>query len=144
MKKLLSACFLCIVIAWWPAGAHAKNCPTTFNPQSFTSGDFFSNFDNSCYLVAFSTGNGSGSEAGDLNSVYNKLYFRINPSIPPYQLIIVGEYPNARYSAIGFYDSHSGITQNLSDVEIVPLTSHDINPFQPGVAYVGAALCRTD
>jgi hypothetical protein len=136
MKQLLSVCLLAAGLAWVPAGALAKNCPTQFNPGSFTSGNFFSNFDNSCYLVQFSTGNGSGGEQGDLNSVYNKLYFNINTTLPPYELVIVGQYPNARYFSVGLYDNHSAITQSLTDVSIVPLTAGDINPFEPGVAFV--------
>ncbi|HLY17719.1 MAG TPA: hypothetical protein VKR61_10880 [Bryobacteraceae bacterium] len=68
--------------------------------------------------------------------MYNKLFFNVSTSIPPYELIIVGEFPNARYFSIGLYDNHSAITQNLSDVEVVPLTSTYTNPFQPGVAFV--------
>jgi hypothetical protein len=137
MKKLFGACLLFAAFVWLPAGAYgAAKCPTTFNPKSFTKGDFFSNFNNSCYLIAFSTGNGSGSEQGDLDSVYNKLFFRISQNLPPYQLIIIGDFPNARYFSVGLYDNHSAITQNLSDVDVVPLTSGDINPFQPGVAFV--------
>jgi hypothetical protein len=136
-----------------PAG-HAENCsglPTQFNGNEFPKGNFISNFNNSCYLIPFSTGNGSTSEQGDLNSVYNKLYFNINlpgvaaPNIPPYELIILGDFPNARYFSIGLYDDHSAITQNLKDIDLVPLTSSDINPYQPGVSFVsgqqyGAAI----
>jgi hypothetical protein len=136
MKRLLGVCLLSASFAWLPAGAYARNCPTTFNPSSFTKGNFFSNFNNSCYLIPFSTGNGSGGEQGDLNSVYNKLYFNINSAIPPYELIIVGEFPNARYFSVGIYDNHSAATQNLSDVDIVPLTSSDVNPFLPGASFV--------
>jgi hypothetical protein len=111
-----------------------------------------SNFNNVCYLIPFATGNGSGGEQGDLNSIYNKLYFNINsptagapPPIPPYELIILGPFPNSRYFSLGLYDSHSAITQNLTDVNIVPLTPNDINPYEPGVAFVsgqnyGAAI----
>jgi len=113
-----------------------KSCPTTFNPGSFTSGDFFTNFNNNCYLISFSTGNGAGGQEGDLNSIYNKIYFKANSTIPPYQLIIVGQFPNARYFSVALYDNHSAIIQNLTDVNIVPLTSKQINPYQPGVAFM--------
>jgi|HubBroStandDraft_1064217.scaffolds.fasta_scaffold00451_24 hypothetical protein len=150
MKRLPIACFVFAVFCWLPAGAYAKNCsglPTSFNGNQFPTGNFFSNFNNSCYLIPFSTGNGSGSEQGDLNSVYNKLFFNacptgapatscINPDLPPYELIILGEFPNSRYFSVGLYDNHSASTQNITDVNIVPLTSNDINPYEPGVAFV--------
>ncbi len=136
MKKLLRLGLLS-GLACLPVAFAAKTCPTQFNPGSFTKGDFFRNFDNSCYLVPLSAGNGGGGQQGDLNSIYNKLYFTINPNIPPYQLILVGEFPNARYFSIGLYDNHSAMIENLTDVTVVPLTSDYINPFQPGVAFVG-------
>lgn len=154
MKRLLSASCLLAGFCWLPTGVYATNCsglPTHFTGSEFPRGNFFSNFNNNCYLIPFATGNGSGSQQGDLNSMYNKLYFNINsknggiPAIPPYELIILGEFPNARYFSISLYDNHSAITQNLTDVNIVPLTSGDINPYQPGVAFVsgqryGAAI----
>src|SRR5580704_7734912 len=137
MKILLGASLLFAGLGCLPANVYAAGkCPTTFTPGSFTTGYFFTNCDNSCYLIAFSTGNGSGSQQGDLNSVYNKLFFRIDNTLPPYQLIIVGDFPDARYFSIGLYDNHSAITQNLTDVNVAPLTSSDINPFQPGVSFV--------
>ena len=149
MKRLLSACLLFTGIFWLPASGvaakadrAAKHCPTSFNPGSFTSGDFFSNFDNNCYLIAFSTGNGSGALGGDLNSVYARLFFcasaTCNPNlnVPPFQLIIVGEFPNTRYFSVALYDDHSAVTQHLTDEDIVPLTAHDINPLRPNVPYV--------
>ena len=119
------------------ASATKTSCPTTFNPGSFTKGNFFTNFDNSCYLIPFSTGTGSSGEAGDLNSLYNKIYYNISSSLPPYQLIIIDDFPNARYFSVSVYDNHSAIIHNLTDVNIVPLTSSTINPFEPGVAFVG-------
>jgi hypothetical protein len=148
MRRFCSACLVLTGYAWLPTAASAENCsglPTQFNGNQFPKGNFISNFDNNCYLIPLSTGNGSTSEQGDLNSVYNKLYFNINPNIPPYELIILGSFPNARYFSIGLYDDHSAITQNLTDLDIAPLTSSYINPFQPGAAFVsgqqyGAAI----
>ncbi|MGA2135020.1 MAG: hypothetical protein ABSH50_22270 [Bryobacteraceae bacterium] len=138
MYAFLGGCLLSVGLAATPATTKiAKTCPTTFNPGSFTKGNFFTNFDNSCYLIPFSTGNGSGGEAGDLNSLYNKIYFKGTSTIPPYQFIIVGQFPNARYFSVGLYDNHSAIIQNLTDANIAPLTSSEINPFEPGVAFVG-------
>jgi len=103
-----------------------------------------SNFDNNCYLIALTSGTGGTSEAGDLNSIYSKIFYNINsgspgvapPAIPPYEIIILGEFPNSRYFSIGLYDNHSAVTQNITDVNVVPLTSNDINPYEPGVPFV--------
>jgi len=148
MKRLPSACLLLAGLCWLPAGAHAENCsglPTSFPGGQFPKGNFFTNFNNNCYLIPFSTGNGSTGEQGDLNSLYNKLYFNINPKIAHYEIVILGQFPNSRYFSIGLYDNHSAITQNITDVNILPLTSGDINPYQPGAAFVsgqryGAAI----
>jgi hypothetical protein len=139
MKQLPIVALLFAAICGLPARASAENCsglPTQFDGNQFAKGDFFTNFDNSCYLIPFATGDGSGGEKGDLNSVYNKMYFNINPDISPYELVILGGFPNARYFSIAFYDNHSAITQSVSDLNVVPLTSSDINPFQPGAAFV--------
>ena len=154
MKRLTIASGILAVVCWLPGGLYAQNCstlPTSFPGGQFPKGNFLGNFNNSCYLIPFSFGNGATSEQGDTNSVYYKLFFNINspnlapPSIPPYELIIVGEFQNSRYFSIGLYDDHSAITQNLTDTNIVPLNSSEINPYQPGVAYVsgqhyGAAI----
>ena len=154
MKRLLIACSLLAGVCGLPTGAHAANCtglPTSFTGNEFPKGNFFSNFDNNCYLIPLSAGNGGTGEQGDLNSLYSKLFFNINsavagiPNIPPYELIILGQFPNSRYFSISLYDNHSAITQNITDVNIVPLTAGDINPYQPGVAFVsgqryGAAI----
>ncbi|MGA2345353.1 MAG: hypothetical protein ABSF93_05070 [Candidatus Sulfotelmatobacter sp.] len=99
MKRLPIACLALAGFGWLPAGVCSQNCsglPTTFNGNEFPKGNFLSNFNNECYLISFSSGNGGTSEAGDLNSIYNKLFFNINlpgiaaPNIPPYELIILG------------------------------------------------------
>ena len=131
---LFGACLWAAATAALPAATRPAGCPTTFNPGSFTKGTFFTNFNNSCYLVPFSVGNGTGGEAGDTNSLYNKIYFNINPSIPPYQFIIVGTFPNARYFSVTLYDNHSAVIQNMTDVNIAPLTPNDVN--QIGRAHV--------
>ena len=145
MKRMLIACLFFAGMGL-PAGAYAKDCtglPTSFTGgNEFPKGNFFSNFDNNCYLIQFSTGNGGNSEQGDLNSLYNKLFFNITSpnipplAIPPYELIILGQFPNSRYFSISLYDDHSAITQNLTDVNLVPLTANDVNPYEPGVAFV--------
>ena len=145
MKFFSIAILLLAAICSLDSSARAENCsglPTSFKGNEFPKGNFFSNFDNNCYLIALSTGNGGTSEQGDLNSLYNKLFFNINsknggtPAIPPFELIILGQFPNSRYFSISLYDDHSAITQNITDNNIVPLTSGDMNPYEPGVAFV--------
>jgi len=117
--------------------AHAQThyCgPTSFTGTQFPTGDFFTNFDNTCYQIPFATG-GGGSQAGDLNSIYSKIWYKVNPA---YQLIIVGDFPNARYFSITNYDAHSAPAQFILDQDIVPLTSSYINPFLPGTPFVAS------
>ena len=74
--------------------------------------------------------------------MYNKIFYNINskntslPVIPPYELIVLGQFPNSRYFSISLYDNHSALSQNITDVNVVPLTSSDINPYEPGVSFV--------
>jgi len=140
MKRVSIACLFWAGLCWLPVSAHAENCsglPTSFSGDQFPKGDFFSNFNNSCYLIPLTSGNGGNSEAGDLNSLYSKIFFNnASLAIPPYEIILLGEFPNSRYFSIGLYDNHSSVTQNITDVNIVPLTSNDINPYEPGVAFV--------
>jgi hypothetical protein len=150
------ACLVLAGFCWLPAGAFAENCsglPTSFTGNQFPKGNFMSNFNNNCYLIPLSSGNGGINEAGDLNSIYNKIFFNISSTskgvqpvtIPPYEIIVLGQFPNTRYFSLGLYDNHSAITQNITDVNVVPLTSNDFNPYEPGVAFVngqryGAAI----
>ena len=136
MKRVLNAFLISASLACLAAPAYAGTCPTQFNPGSFTKGNFFTNFNNRCYFVDFVTGHGAGSQWGDLNSVYNKIFFRIDPTLPPYQFIIVGDFPNARYFSMDINDNHSAISQSLTDIDIAPLTAANVNPYLPGVAFV--------
>jgi len=121
------------VISLFPGLAHAQYCgPTSFTGNQFPKGNFFSNFDNSCYLIPFSTGSGA-AQLGDLNSIYAKIFYKVNPA---YQLIIVGQYANSRYFSITNYDAHAAPAQFILDQDIVPLTSSYNNPFLPGNTYV--------
>jgi hypothetical protein len=117
--------------------ASAANCaglPITFTGGEFPTGDFFTNFNNSCYTINLASGNGLG-EYGDLNARYYQLYYQVDPR---YQLILVGTFPNARYYSITLYDEHNGLAQTLLDTNIVPLTSAYVNPFQTGVPFADA------
>jgi hypothetical protein len=115
--------------------AQAIDCsglPTSFTGTQFTTGNFFSNFNNPCYTIALGMGTGD-TYFGDLNATYFQAYFEVNPQ---YQLIVLGTFPNARYFSVSLYDAHSAPTQSILDANIVPLTSAYINPYEPGTAYV--------
>jgi len=107
--------------------------PTHFTGGEFPNGDFFSNFDNPCYTISLAHGHG-GSEWADRNATYFEAYFKVDPR---YQLIILGTFPNARYFSVVPYDSHFGFVQSKEDADIAPLTSQYVNPFRPGVAFIG-------
>jgi hypothetical protein len=135
MKRKWGAYALFVTVCLFPGVAHAINCsnlPTQFTGNEFPNGNFFSNFNNSCYLIPFASGSG-GSQGGDLNAQYNKMYFKVDPR---YQLIVVGTFPNARYHSITVYDAHGAPGQFIADANIVPLTSSYINPFEPGTPFV--------
>lgn len=118
--------------------AYAVDCsglPTSFTGGEFPTGNFFSNFDGSlapCYLIDLSVSSADNVE-GDLNAIYYTIYYQVNPR---YQLIVLGNFPNARYMNVATYDNHLGPTPYITDTNILPLTAKYINPFSPGVAYV--------
>jgi HYDIN/CFA65/VesB-like, Ig-like domain len=135
IRKLGLSALALLNLAVLPARAqtNCNNLPTQFSGGEFPTGDFFSNFNNPCYLVPIPGSSGSHGQSGDLNAVYNRLYFRVDPQ---YQLIIIGTFPNARYFSVTLYDAHAAISQTVLDTNITPLTSQYINPFQPGVTFV--------
>ena len=99
----ITACLLVMGLCWTAGNAAAIDCsglPTSFPGGQFPTGNFFSNFDNPCYTIAFATGIGSAGKVGeyaDLNSLYNQIYFKVNPK---YQLIILGSFPQARFFSV--------------------------------------------
>jgi hypothetical protein len=126
---LLSFCFFSRV-------GYPQDCsslPTHFKGNEFPTGTFISNFDNSCYTIPFNTSPGGTGIPGDLNSLYNKMYYKLDPH---YQLVILGTFPNTRYFSITVDDDHGAVSQTLLDENIVPLTSEFVNPYQTGVSYV--------
>jgi len=136
MKQGMNAYLLLAGFCCFPGMAHAINCsglPTSFTGNEFPNGNFFSNFDNSCYLIPLASGNGNNGQGGDLNAVYWRIYYKVNPK---YQLILVGQFPNARYFSVTAYDDHAAISQSILDTNIVPLTPQLVNPYAPGVAFV--------
>src|ERR1700722_18690835 len=136
MQPTVSAGVLFAGVCLLTGIAHAADCsglPTSFNGNEFPTGNFFSNFDNACYTIPLEKGTGN-AKFGDLNAVYFQAYFKVNPQ---YQLILLGDFPNARYFSVSLYDAHSAPAQSILDANIVPLTSRYVNPYEPGTAYVG-------
>jgi hypothetical protein len=135
MKRGWSVCAFFLGVALFSGMANAQYCgPITFTGNEFPTGNFFSNFNNSCYLISFATSEGQGTQGSDLNSDYYKLFYKVDPR---YEIIILGTFPNTRYFSITDYDAHGAFAGSLLDTDIVPLTSAYINPYQPGTAYVG-------
>jgi hypothetical protein len=134
MKRLSSGYALIAGISLFAGMARAQYCgPIEFTGNEFPSGNFFSNFNNSCYLISFATSAGQGTEGSDLNSQYYKMFYKVDPS---YEIVILGTFPNARYFSITDYDAHGAPAQFALDANIVPLTSAYVNPFQLGAAFV--------
>src|SRR3984885_7124515 len=139
MKLSLGALTLLAVVSIWATPAYAVDCsglPTSFNGNEFPTGNFFSNFDGKlapCYLINLTPSNGAVITEGDLNAVYYTVFFKVDPR---YQLVVLGNFPNARYMNIAPYDTHFAPIPYISDTDIVPLAPTSINPFQPGNSYV--------
>ncbi len=125
-------CFLCAALLLPDVVARAQDCsnlPTQFTGNEFPSGDFFTNFQNPCYLIPLGL---EGNSRTDVNDTYWQLFYKVDPR---YQLIVVGSFPNSRYFSVTTYDDHEQLSQTILDTNIVPLTSNYVNPFQPGTPY---------
>jgi len=66
---------------------------------------------------------------GDLTATYQQFYV---PTSASRELLILGEYPRARYFSITVYDDHGAIIDTMHDAQIAPLKPADGNPFLPG------------
>jgi hypothetical protein len=135
-KRILSACAFFMGLCLFSSRAYSIDCsnlPTQFTGNEFPSGNFFSNFYNPCYTLSFAIGKGENGQEGDLNALYNKLYYKVDSR---YQLIVVGSFPNARYFSVSDYDEHSALSQSITDTNIVPLAAKGINPYHTGTAFV--------
>lgn len=87
---------------------------------------FFTNYLKPEYLVP--VGDFPSASGGDRNVTY----YEINiPALPNGELLILGEFPRARYFSITAYDDHGAVVGILNDKDIVPLGS-TANPFTPG------------
>ena len=128
----LPACLLFAGFCVFGGVARAQDCsnlPTQFTGNEFPTGNFFSNFQNSCYLIPLAP---QGSSKTDLNDTYWQMYYKVDPR---YQLIVVGSFPNARFFSLTANDDHYLLSQAILDTNIVPLTSSYVNPYQPFTPY---------
>ncbi len=102
-------------------------------PQINPHKDFVANFNNPCYAIRMAPGTGA-NELGDLNATYDQIYYQI---MPGYDLVILGEFPNARFMSATAYDDHLAATgPALIDYQILPLTNRMLNPYLVGATYV--------
>lgn len=117
------------VCAGLASAQDCSNLPTQFTGNEFPTGDFFTNFQNPCYLIPLVI---PPSLFTDLNDTDWHVVYQVDPR---YELILVGSFPNARYFSAAAYDDHSLIAQAMLDANITPLTSSYVNPYQPGIPY---------
>ncbi len=103
---------------------------TTTAVTNATGGaDFFANFlkQPAYYLPVFPL---NGEQfGGDLTASYYQFYV---PASAGRELLILGEYPRARYFAVTVYDDHGAIIDTLYDAQIAPLKASVGNPFSVG------------
>jgi len=124
------------LLVWTAALAPAAGLDCNQLPLPNPAKSFFSNFANECYAIGLPNGTAPNFD-GDANALYSNLYYRVDPR---YELIFLGSFPNARTMSFAVYDDHEAAVDWLSDYRIEPLTPGFVNPFRPGVAFVGRQL----
>ena len=146
---------LAVLFAVALAAQAQSPCPfqpgTPGNPQK----GFYANFANPTYEIAMPLQSGTGWQS-DRNSTYSPLFYSIanaNRNFPPncqFELVIVGDFPDARYFSITVNDAHNTATQHLMDAAIDPVgnvvngvPAYSQNPFVPDAngsspSYTGA------
>jgi hypothetical protein len=108
----------------------AALCIGTAAAQSPDPGkDFFGNFISRLYYMPIYPLDGQ-QFGGDLTALYDQAYIvnRANR-----ELLIVGEYPRARFFSITLYDDHGAVIATLHDTQINPLSpGKHLNPYRIG------------
>jgi hypothetical protein len=86
---------------------------------------------------------------GDLNSTYFGLFYSLTNAAAaaslngncPFELVLVGYFPQGRYFSITDNDMHYALAQHLLDADIDPVGVSEgdsyTNPYTPGVPYYG-------
>jgi hypothetical protein len=134
--ELAPACVALAMICLLALPAWSQtNCPQNptgpiNTPAHGACGSFFDCFVNNnnigCYGIQL-TGNNGGTFQGDLNSKYYNLFYSITNAnalgngASPYELILVGTFPNTRYFSITDNDMHYSNAQHLADFTIDPI-----------------------
>lgn len=101
---------------------------TVLTAAPAAAGNFWSNFLKPQYFLPI-TRIPDGLDGADLNAQYEQLFVR---NYPGTELLIIGEYPRARFFAITLYDDHGAVIGTLNDTQIQPLNPGQSNPFGPG------------
>jgi hypothetical protein len=126
------AFFLLALVTGFTSPASGQTTACTTPPPVDSAKTFLQNFLNSCYTIPVRQRQGDGTSSTDLDQSYGGFFFRVNPR---YELILIGEYPRARYLSVTLDDSHFTTLTWLRDASIKPLTAAYANPFVPGIQY---------
>jgi|SRR5579871_36653 len=113
-----------------PAVTRAATSCSPLPPFDPSKG-FIANFNNPCYALPLSSGNGGG-ESGDLNAVYDQVYYQVAPG---YELVFLGTFPNARFLMASVNDDHLLPVANIVDSAMLPVVSSMTNPFVQGATF---------
>jgi hypothetical protein len=133
--KLFSVCAL---LASSAHAQTAQSCPGVDNHP--LKHGFFDNFSNTNYEIDLHPYPGHNS---DLNAAYFNLYYSIANANAfanngcPMELVMVANFPDARYFSLTNNDMHWGVSQHISDSNIVPVGGAP-NPYTPGQPYTGS------
>jgi hypothetical protein len=87
---------------------------------------FFDNFLKPQYLVPVS--DFPATSGGDLLLTYHQIQ---TPNFSNGELLIIGEFPRARYFSITAYDDHGAVIGSINDRDMVPYGASG-NPYAPG------------
>ena len=115
-----------------PQSGFAQTIDCTTLPPPDPGKKFLQNFLNGCYAFPLHAAKGSGNSMTDLDQTYAGFFYRVDPR---YELILLGEFPRARYLSIKVDDGHYSTQEWLYDAQIEPLASQFVNPFTPGVMF---------
>ncbi|MEM9444059.1 MAG: hypothetical protein AAGA18_01790 [Verrucomicrobiota bacterium] len=101
-------------------------------PEIDPEGDFFTNFFKPEYTIVFGDGSNQGDRGSDLKASYDVIRYRVDPR---YELIFVGEYPQARFASFVVYDDYLATTDYIRDFELKPLKWFYQNHFRSNIQY---------
>jgi hypothetical protein len=145
------ATFAILCLLALPARAQDTTCINTGVTSQPSTGSFYSNFATSTQLQTYGIElipNNGNQLKGDTNSVYFGVYYSItnaltlmsNSGYCPFELVIVGNFPETRYFSVTDYDMHYSTAQHLLDADIDPVgcvgsCTHYTNPFIQGNSF---------